>query len=122
MYEVLKGILVDDLQMRAEDVTPTAGRVEVGLDSLTAVELSSVLNVRLGIEIHDYELLELATLGDVARLVEERHLAAAVQSVPHPSEWVAGPDGRRVRERRDGAARSVISARGGATDLSGKRW
>lgn len=84
MYEVLKGILVDDLQMRAEDVTPTASRVEVGLDSLTVLELSSVLSSRLGIKIHDYELLELATVGDVARLVEERHLAAAERTEPRP--------------------------------------
>jgi acyl carrier protein len=80
VYEVLKGILVDDLNLRTEDVTPTASRVEVGLDSLTAVELSSVLNSRLGIEVHDYELLELTTVGDVARLVEERHLAAAAET------------------------------------------
>jgi len=75
MYEVLKRILVDDLYLRVEDVTPAAGCVEVGLDSLTAVELSSVLSDRLGIEIHDYELLELATVGDIARLMEQRHLA-----------------------------------------------
>lgn len=82
MYEVLKGILVDDLNLRTEDLTPTAGRVEVGLDSLTAVELSSVLSSKLGIEVHDYELLELATVGDVARLVEERHLAASADPLP----------------------------------------
>jgi acyl carrier protein len=76
MYETLKRILVDDLCLRVEDVTPAAGCVEVGLDSLTAAELSSVLSDRLGIEIHDYELLELATVGDVARLMEQRRPAA----------------------------------------------
>jgi acyl carrier protein len=78
MYEVLKRILVDDIQLRTEDITPAAGCAEVGLDSLTAVELSIVLNNRLGIEIHDYELLELATVGDVARLMEQRRLAGPV--------------------------------------------
>jgi acyl carrier protein len=77
VYNVLKSILVDNLQMRAEDITPTASCVEVGLDSLTVVELSSVLGSRLDIEIHDYELLELATVGDIARLMEERRFAAA---------------------------------------------
>jgi len=85
MYEVLKRILVDDLYLRVEDVTPTAGCAEVGLDSLTAAELSSVLSDRLGIEIHDYELLELATVGDVARLMEQRHFAAG------PAEAAARP-------------------------------
>lgn len=77
MYNVLKSILVNDLQMRAEDITPTANCVEVGLDSLTVVELSSVLGSRLDIEIRDYELLELATVGDIARLMEERRFAVA---------------------------------------------
>lgn len=76
MYNVLKTILVDDLQMRAEDITPTASCIEVGLDSLTVVELSSLLGSRLDIEIRDYELLELATVGDIARLMEERRFAA----------------------------------------------
>lgn len=72
MYEVLKGILVGDLQMREEAVVPTAGREEVGLDSLTAVELAALLRDRLGVEIHDYELMDAATVADVARLLEER--------------------------------------------------
>ncbi|MER6581920.1 acyl carrier protein [Nonomuraea sp. NPDC001023] len=71
MYEALKDILVDHFQMRADDVTATASLVEVGLDSLAAVELSDVLSSRFGIEVRDYELLELATVGDVARLLEE---------------------------------------------------
>jgi acyl carrier protein len=72
VYNVLKSVLVDELQSREEDITPTASCVEVGLDSLTVAELSVVLRSRLGIEIHDYELLELATVGDIARLMEER--------------------------------------------------
>jgi acyl carrier protein len=74
---VLKSILVNDLQMRAEDVTPTATCVEVGLDSLTVLELSSVLISRLGIEIHDYELLELGTVGAIACMMQERYVAVA---------------------------------------------
>jgi acyl carrier protein len=81
MFEVLRTILVDDLQMRADDLAPTSGRVEVGLDSLAVVELSSLLSQRLGIEVADYELLELATVGDIADLVAERCRAAAVPIV-----------------------------------------
>lgn len=77
MYEVLKTILVSDLQVRAEDITPTSSCIDVGLDSLSMVELASVASSRLGIEIHDYELRELATLGDIARLMDERGIAAA---------------------------------------------
>jgi acyl carrier protein len=77
VYDLLKSILVDDLQIRAEDITSAANRAEVGIDSLAVTELSSVLSRRLGIEIHDYELLELSTVGDIACLMEERRFAAA---------------------------------------------
>jgi acyl carrier protein len=81
VFEVLKEILIDDFEMRAGDIVPTARRAEVGLDSLAAVELSNVLSSRLGIQIHDYELLALATLGDVARLMDERLITARAGSV-----------------------------------------
>jgi acyl carrier protein len=77
VYDLLKSILVDDLQIRAEDITSAANRAEVGLDSLGVTELSSVLSSRLDIEIHDYELLELRTVGDIARLMEKRRFDAA---------------------------------------------
>ncbi|MEV7427872.1 acyl carrier protein [Streptomyces sp. NPDC091212] len=80
MYEVLKGILVDDLQMREEDVVPTARREEVGLDSLTAVELAALLHTRLGIEVQDYELLDAATVADIGRLLEERLPGTGVEA------------------------------------------
>ena len=82
MFDVLKRILVDDLQMRAQDITPAVHRAEVGVDSLAVAELASVLNSRLGIEIHDYELLELRTVGDIADLVQERCSAAAEEREP----------------------------------------
>ena len=72
VFDVLKRILVDDLQIRANDITPAAKCTEVGVDSLAVIELASVLNSRFGIEIYDYELLELRTVGDIADLVEER--------------------------------------------------
>jgi acyl carrier protein len=77
VFDVLKSILVDDLQIRADDITSAVNCTEAGLDSLTVTELSSLLRSRLGIEIHDYELLELGTVGDIANLMEQRCLAAA---------------------------------------------
>lgn len=75
MYEVLKGILVDEFQIRVEEVLPTASRTEVGLDSVTMVELAALLSSRLAVEIHDYELADAGTLAELARVVEERWLA-----------------------------------------------
>lgn len=72
MYEVLKNILVKDLHVRAEAITPASRCADVGLDSLAMIELASVAGSKLGVEVHDYELLELATVGDIARLMGER--------------------------------------------------
>jgi acyl carrier protein len=88
VYDALKAILVNDLQVRADDITPTASCVEVGLDSLTVIELASALRTRLSIEIHEYELQELATVGEVVRLMEGRRTAADAEPAEprHPLE------------------------------------
>lgn len=72
MYDILRDILVESLQVRAEDVQPTATREEIGLDSLAVLELAILLTERLGVQVHDYELLDAVTVNDVAHLVAER--------------------------------------------------
>lgn len=79
-YELLRAVLIDDLQFLEDDVVPSATRTEVGLDSVAMTELATVLSTRLGFEIHDYELLDATTVADVARLLEERRLAAGAVS------------------------------------------
>lgn len=76
MYELLRGVLIESLQLRAEDVQPTATREEIGLDSLAVLELAALLNERFGIQVHDYELLDAVTVADVAQLVAERRSGA----------------------------------------------
>jgi acyl carrier protein len=72
MYELLKTIMIEDLQLNVDGVSPDASREEAGLDSLAIVELSMVLSRRLGIEIPDSELLELETLADIAQFLQQR--------------------------------------------------
>jgi acyl carrier protein len=72
MYELLKTIMVEDLQLDANDVSPDASREDAGLDSLAVVELSMVLKRRHGIEVSDDEMLELKTVADIAALIEQR--------------------------------------------------
>ncbi len=76
MYELLKTIMIEDLQLNAAGVHPDASREDVGLDSLGVVELSIVLSRRLGIEISDDELLELKTVAEIVQLMEQRTAAA----------------------------------------------
>lgn len=90
VYEELKEILVDELQVRAEDVAPSAGREEVGLDSLAAVELAALLSGRYGVQIHDYEVLEADTVADVAELLAERRAPASDRAPGTPAAPAPG--------------------------------
>jgi acyl carrier protein len=72
MYELLKTIMTEDLQLDASVVSPGASREDAGLDSLAIVELAMVLSERHGIPITDDELLELKTVADIAQLMEQR--------------------------------------------------
>ncbi|WP_431780403.1 acyl carrier protein [Streptomyces chumphonensis] len=80
MYEQLKTILITDLHVAEDDVRPEATREEAGLDSLAMVELSMAIGKRLGLDVSDDELLEAATVGELARLVEERAAHTARQA------------------------------------------
>jgi 4-hydroxy 2-oxovalerate aldolase len=75
VYEELRDILVDCLQVNEDAIVPTATRGEIGLDSLAVLELAEVLSKRLGIQVHDYELMDADTVAEVARLVAERQAA-----------------------------------------------
>ncbi|MES4908516.1 MULTISPECIES: phosphopantetheine-binding protein [unclassified Streptomyces] len=72
MFDTLKEILVSKLKVTPEQVVPEATREDVELDSLAVVELSLVLDKEFSIVISDDELLEVDTIGDMARLMEER--------------------------------------------------
>ncbi|MFM9444368.1 histidinol-phosphate transaminase [Streptomyces acidiscabies] len=72
MYELLKTIMIDDLEVEADQVSPDASREDAGLDSLATFELSLALSERLGIKITDDELFGLTTLADIAAFVEKR--------------------------------------------------
>ncbi|MGR8012186.1 acyl carrier protein [Streptomyces hypolithicus] len=72
MFEVLKEILISKLKVTGDQVTPEASREDVELDSLAIVELSMLLEKDYGIEISDDELMDVDTIGEMARLMEER--------------------------------------------------
>lgn len=72
MYDKLKSILVDDIRLPADDVRPDATLKEAGMDSLALVELSIVVSKRYGVELSDDELVETATVADIADLMAQR--------------------------------------------------
>ncbi|MEU3895224.1 acyl carrier protein [Streptomyces sp. NPDC045251] len=75
MNEVLKSILIDDLKLDEAAVRPENSLEEVGLDSLSVVELSVGLSERLGLEISEEELEGAATLSGIDQLIDRRRTA-----------------------------------------------
>ncbi|WP_328432466.1 histidinol-phosphate transaminase [Streptomyces sp. NBC_00453] len=72
MYELLKTIMIEELEVEADHVSPDASREDAGLDSLATFELSLALSQRLGVTIADEDLFGLKTLADIAEFLEKR--------------------------------------------------
>jgi len=72
MYDLLKTIMIEDLRLDADGVSPDSSREDAGLDSLAIVELSMVLSRRFGVDIPDDEMLELKTVAEIAQLIQQR--------------------------------------------------
>lgn len=71
-YETLKKIFINDLKVPEDLVTPEATLKDIEFDSLALVELTVILERDLDVEIHEDELKEVATLADMALLIDDR--------------------------------------------------
>ena len=70
--ERVKTIIVEQLGVDADEVTPEASFVEdLGADSLDTVELVMALEEEFGHEIPDEEAEKLQSVGDVIKYIEE---------------------------------------------------
>ncbi|GAB2610930.1 hypothetical protein GCM10027168_49780 [Streptomyces capparidis] len=75
-FDELKDILVQDMKVTPDLVTPDATWEDMELDSLAMVELSLMLEQRFGLAVSDDQLLEAATIGDMVELLAQRSGAA----------------------------------------------
>ena len=80
MYDELKSILVNDIGLTEDHVRPEATLGEAGMDSLAMVELSLVLDKRHSVVLSDDELIETATVSDIADLVAQRVSSRRLQA------------------------------------------
>ena len=72
LEEQIKEIIVTNLNVKAEQVTPEAKFIEdLGADSLDTVGLVMALEEEFGNEIPDEDAEKLTSVGDVIRYVEE---------------------------------------------------
>ena len=73
MFERLKKILVEELSLNPDDVTPNSELAnDLGVNSLELADLVLLCEEKFDIEIGEDDLRELITVGDVVRYLEEK--------------------------------------------------
>ena len=71
-FEKMRDIIVETLACDAEQVTLEASLADdLGADSLAAVELVMALEEASGITIDDADVVNLKTVGDIVKYLEE---------------------------------------------------
>ncbi len=71
MLEQIKAIMVEAINVDEALITPEATlQADLGIDSLTAIELAMELETAFGIGIEDEKLAELKTVQDILDIVE----------------------------------------------------
>ncbi len=72
MYETLKNLLVEELNVNESDVKPEAELVnDLGINSLELADLILLCEEKFGIEIGDEDVHGFQTVGDVAEYLEK---------------------------------------------------
>ena len=71
--ERVKEIIVEQLGVTTEQVTPQASFIEdLGADSLDTVELVMAFEEEFGVEVPDEDAEKLLTVGDVIKYIENK--------------------------------------------------
>ena len=71
MFEKIKAILVEELNVDAEDITPDAELSgDLGINSLELADLTLLCEERFGITIDDEDVHTFITVGDVVTYLE----------------------------------------------------
>ena len=71
--EKVKDIIIEQLGVTAEQVTPNASFIEdLGADSLDTVELVMAFEEEFSVEVPDEDAEKLQSVGDVIKYIEEK--------------------------------------------------
>ncbi|MCR5681950.1 MAG: acyl carrier protein [Clostridiales bacterium] len=78
MFETVKGLLVTELSVNADDITEEAELVgDLGINSLELADLVLICEEKFGIEIADDDVTNFVTVGDVVEYLENATDAAS---------------------------------------------
>lgn len=71
MFETLKNILVEELQLDPDDIKPESELVnDLGVNSIELADLIMLCEDKFGIEIEDEDIHKFVTINDVVNYLE----------------------------------------------------
>ena len=72
MFETVKNLLVDELQVNADDITLEAELIgDLGINSLELADLVLLCEEKFSIEIKDDDIHKFITVGDIVNYLSE---------------------------------------------------
>lgn len=72
MFETLKSILVEELQLDADEITLESDLAnDLGINSIELADLVMTCEEKFGVEIKDEDIYKFVTIGDVVNYLEE---------------------------------------------------
>jgi acyl carrier protein len=74
LYESVVDVFTERFGIERSLVVPDASFDDLGLDSLSQIELATALQKRLGVVLTDDEIIELTVVADVVAILEAKEL------------------------------------------------
>ena len=72
MFETLKNILVEELQLDADDITLESSLSnDLGINSIELADLVMTCEEKFDVEFNDEDITKFVTIGDVVKYLEE---------------------------------------------------
>ena len=72
MFETLKSILVEELQLDADEITLESDLAnDLGINSIELADLIMLCEDKFGVEIKDEDIYKFVNIGDVVKYLEE---------------------------------------------------
>ena len=73
MFETLKNLLVEELQLNADDIKPESELAnDLGINSIELADLIMLCEDKFGVTMEDEDLQKFVTIADVVSYLEEK--------------------------------------------------